>query len=145
MGGGCKVDFYILTSADRSAEQLACHLALMAWEQGHRISVLTDSANEAERLDSFMWSFPPERFLPHGTGSAGNEAPVRIQPRTSGVADDTDVVINLSASPVDDPERFSRLLEIVPAEAGQRARSRDKFRRYRELGLSLQTHELGTS
>jgi len=144
MGQGCQVDFYILSSADRSAEQLACHLALMAWEQGHRISVLTNDAGEARRLDAFMWEFPPERFLPHGMGPEAAEAPVRILPLSDPVAGDTDVLINLSVSPVQDPARFSRLLEIVPAEAGQRERSRDKFRYYRELGLSLETHEIGS-
>ena len=144
MAEACRVDFYILTSPDRSPEQLACHLALRAWEQGHRVSVLTNSAGEAEQLDAFMWEFPPERFLPHGVGAAARSAPVRITPLSEGTADDVDVVINLTASPVAEPERFSRLLEIVPAETGRREQSRGKFRHYRSLGLSLETHEIGT-
>jgi len=91
-----------------------------------------------------MWEFPPERFLPHATGPDAGEAPVRILPLADPLAGDTDVVINLSASPVQDPGRFSRLLEIVPADASQRERSRAKFRHYRELGLSLETHEIGS-
>ena len=38
---------------------------------------------------------------------------------------------------------FRRVLEIVPAEPGQRDASREKFRNYRALGLSPETHPMG--
>jgi DNA polymerase IIIc chi subunit len=54
-----------------------------------------------------------------------------------------EVIINLSPEPVPEPGRFQRLLELVPAGEAERARSRDKFRRYRELGLKPASHSLG--
>ncbi len=47
MTDSCQVDFYVLDEGALSAEQLACRLALMAWEQGHRITVLTESTDLA--------------------------------------------------------------------------------------------------
>jgi DNA polymerase IIIc chi subunit len=44
---------------------------------------------------------------------------------------------------VADVNRFRRLLEIVPAEPAQRDASREKFRNYRALGLSPETHPMG--
>ena len=66
-----------------SAEQLACRLSLMAWEQGHRVSVLAPDENAARSLDELMWDYPAGRFLPHeraeaGQGDAVWAAPVSI-------------------------------------------------------------------
>ncbi|NNJ63934.1 MAG: DNA polymerase III subunit chi, partial [Xanthomonadales bacterium] len=64
MTGTCQVDFYVLADPVRSAESLACQLALMAWEQGHRVCVRTEDELEAQRIDELMWEQPPGRFLP---------------------------------------------------------------------------------
>jgi DNA polymerase IIIc chi subunit len=57
---------------------------------------------------------------------------------------DRDVVVNLTAEAVPDPERFRRLLEIVPADTQLRESSRIKFRQYRSLGLEPSHHEIKT-
>jgi DNA polymerase-3 subunit chi len=132
---GCQVDFYVLTSPELSAQQLACRLSMMAWEQGHRVAVLTAGSADASSLDRAMWDYPPGRFLPHGVGDAGASAPVRIDCSEQDIAPDRNVVINLSDEPLGDPERFARLLEIVPGDAAHRSASRRKFRSYRERGL----------
>jgi DNA polymerase-3 subunit chi len=139
------VDFYVLESASQSAERLACRLAMMAWEQGHRVSVLTGSESTAGSLDEIMWDYPPGRFLPHGRGEAAVAAPVCIELDGTGIAPDRDVVINLSGQAVPEPGRFARLLEIVPGDEAQRLASRQKFREYRDLGLKPVSHTIGTS
>lgn len=143
MGDVCQVDFYVLTRPTQLAGELACRLAMMAWEQGHRIAVRTDDDEQAMQLDEMMWDFPPGRFLPHETGDADQKIPVSIAPRGSAIAEHRDLVINLSVEPVPEPARFRRLLEIVPAEPEQRTASREKFRAYREQGLNPETHKMG--
>ena len=143
MEGACQVDFYVLADPARTAESLACQLALMAWEQGHRVCVLTEDAGEAGRLDELMWEQPPGRFLPHGIGPGGDDSPVRIEEIGTAVPTDRDVVINLASSAVGEPGRFRRLLEIVPPDEGRRQASRDKYRAYRELGLEPAHHTIG--
>jgi DNA polymerase-3 subunit chi len=145
MADGCQVDFYVLASAALSAQQLACRLAMMAWEQGHRIAVLTGNESEANELDQVMWDFPAGRFLPHGIGEEGSSSPVRIDREESDIAADRDVVINLSDTPLRNPVRFARLLEIVPGDPGHRAASRQKFRAYRDLGLDPAHHTIGNT
>ena len=46
MAASCQVDFYVLTNPDQSAERLACQLAMMAWEQGHRVSYIGAAIQE---------------------------------------------------------------------------------------------------
>ncbi len=143
MAAPCQVDFYVLASASQSAERLACRLAMMAWEQGHRVALRADSDTEVRALDELMWDVPPGRFLPHASGEDGADSPVSIGSRETAIPTDRDVIINLAAQPVPEPTRFRRLLEIVPAEAGQRTASREKFRQYREMGLDPVSHTIG--
>ncbi len=141
----CQVDFYVVEDERKSVEQLACQLAMMAWEQGMRSMLLLPDRQQAEQLDSLMWSVPAERFLPHQLSQQAGESPV-----TLGIAADldqsaADVIINLSTELVPRPERFRRLLELVPARDAERKASRIKFRAYRELGLQPKSHAMGRS
>jgi DNA polymerase-3 subunit chi len=153
----CQVDFYVLAESAPSAEQLACRLSLMAWEQGHRVSVLAPDENAARSLDELMWDYPAGRFLPHQRGESGQDtagrgeagqgdaiwaAPVSIVASADQVGADRDVVVNLGDTAVPHPDRFRRLLEIVPAELQLREASRDKFRHYLRLGLRPVKHDI---
>ena len=138
----CQVDFYLLGTTSPGPARLACRLALMAWERNQDIFIITASEADGEQLDELMWQYPPERFVPHArAGAAGfDKAPVKIG--TLAVLNPADVVINLCPEAVPEPERFSRLLEIVPAADNEREASRVKFRIYRNMGLDPQTHEI---
>lgn len=114
----------------------------MAWERKQHIFIVTASESSARQLDELMWQHPQGRFLPHAAGDDVDaaKAPVNIGPLAS--LKPTDVVINLCQQAVPDPERFSRVLEIVPFANDERDASRLKFRNYRNLGLTPRTHEI---
>ena len=143
MSTACQVDFYVLARATQSAEQLACRLAMMAWEQGHRVAVCAGDRAAAARLDELMWEEPPGRFLPHATGADDGTAPVQVLAGNRDIAPHRDLVINLCPEAVPDPGRFARLCEIVPFDPAQRDASRVKFRAYRDGGLSPEHHDMG--
>ena len=143
MDDPCQVDFYVLARPSQSAGELACRLAMMAWEKGHRVAVRADGQDAVRELDELMWDCPPGRFLPHATGSSDADVPVAIDTSEAVIPDHRDLVINLCEEPVPQATRFRRLLEIVPAEPTQRTASRSKFRVYRDQGLSPETHEMG--
>jgi DNA polymerase-3 subunit chi len=140
LAAGCQVDFYVLAGRAAGPGEFACRLCLMAWEQGHRISVVADGAAAAGELDELMWSFPPGRFLPHALGPGDAAAAVCIVPVAGELPADREVVLNLGTEPVPEPARFRRLLEVVPADPRMRNASRLKYRHYRELGLEPVTH-----
>lgn len=151
MTDSCQVDFYVLSSASLNAGRMACRLALMSWERGHRTLVVTGSESSAKALDKLMWESPSERFVPHDLESqTDSHAPILItkmenkgDPVTGGESiKKFDVVINLSPHPVTDPGRFVRLLEIVPQEDAARKASRGKFKYYRDLGITPGSHEI---
>jgi DNA polymerase-3 subunit chi len=139
MGSRCQVDFYLLGSPGLEPERLACKLALMAWERGHRVAVVGADDAQIESLDRLMWTVPEGRFLPHERGSA-HPAPVRLL--TAPPDDDGDVVINLTSAPMPGDLPWRRLLEIVPHRESDRVASRDKFRAYRARGLEPKAHDI---
>ena len=142
MSAVCQVDFYVLGN-EKSAELFACRLAMMAWEHGHRIAVLTENANEAQQLDELMWQHPAGRFLPHSTDFMNESAPVIIGTADAEIPADCEALINLTSKAISRPDRFKRLLEIVPASESERTASRQKFRSYREQGLRPASHTIG--
>jgi DNA polymerase-3 subunit chi len=91
MSDHCQVDFYVLASTGQTAERFACRLAMMAWEQGHCVLVLTGTESAAQSLDEIMWDFPPGRFLPHGREAS---APVRIELTSRKKRFRTPIVLN---------------------------------------------------
>ena len=127
-----------------SGHKLACRLALMALERGHRIAIAVPDQEQAQALDELLWSFPAGRFVPHGI--EGNPeaamAPVRIG--LAGQVGEADCVINLCQQPVGDPGRYQRLLEIVPHPEPDREAAREKFRFYRDQGLDPKHHPIDT-
>ena len=142
MPESCQVDFYLLGKSSLEADKLACRLALMAWERKQGVFLVTDSDTTCEQLNELMWLYPEGRFLPHtrATDQDARKSPVNI-----GLFSDlnpTDVVINLSPGAVPEPERFNRILEIVPYADDERQASRLKFKAYRNQGLNPQTHEI---
>lgn len=139
----CQVDFYVLARPTQSAVQFVCRLAMMAWEQGHRVTVRTESEAESRELGELMWDYPPGRFLPHEIGKASADVPVSIVTRDVEIPEHRDLVINLCTDPVPGPDRYRRLCEIVPAETAQRTASRVKFKTYRDQGLKPESHPIG--
>jgi len=142
MTDACQVDFYVLGDGALTAEQLACRLALMAWEQGHRIAVLTETTDHANKLDGLMWDYPAGRFLPHSAEPGDTRAPVIIGKSDMPIPGDREVIINLTSTAISGLDRFKRLLEIVPGSPSQRTASRHKFRSYREQGLNPASHPI---
>lgn len=138
----CQVDFYILNTAGEDSGKLACRLAVMSWERGHQTLLIAPTPDQARSLDELLWSYPPERFAPHGIAGepAAVKAPIIIAMDPDQAS--ADVVINLCPQPIDQPERFQRLLEIVPGIEEERRASREKFRFYRQRGLAPKTHEI---
>ncbi len=138
----CQVDFYLLGRSAPEASKLACRLALMAWERKQQIFIITATESAGQQLGELMWQYPQGRFLPHAEagGIDCTTAPVNIGPLC--VLKPADVVINLCHEAVPEPERFSRVLEIVPFADDERDASRVKYKNYRKLGLKPRTHEI---
>lgn len=67
-----EVAFYHLTR--RSLEAVLPELLAKVLERGERAVVLCGSAERAASLDTLLWTYAKESFLPHATRAGGHEA-----------------------------------------------------------------------
>lgn len=67
-----KVDFYHLTRSplDRVLPRIAQRLH----DDGGRLLLLSDDADQRRHLDMLLWTYAPDSFLPHAEAGAGDDA-----------------------------------------------------------------------
>lgn len=123
----------------------ACRLLRKAWRKGARVIVGADMATLA-RLDQALWTFEPLEFVPHALLRRGGAVPARLA-RTPiwlvepGAAPPyRDVLVNLGPEMADAYAVYARVIEIVGADADDRAAGRRRWRAYETAGVPLRHH-----
>lgn len=135
-----RIDFYVLQSSS-SEERLHFAIRLMekAWQQNCSAVLLAADNATAEFLDTQLWQFKPDSFIPHSRVDA--DAPVVIT-TDADMLPLRDLLINLSPVMPREVERFSRLAEIVIQVPEVLEPTRQRYSRYRDMGYSVNTHKL---
>ncbi|TCK19009.1 DNA polymerase III chi subunit [Thiogranum longum] len=138
-----QVDFYVLgDSAARSRLQFACRLADKAYRLGHRVYIHTESPEQTQELDTLLWTFQQNSFVPHSTTQdAGDTKPsVLLSHDTEPEA--SQVMINLAADVPLFFSRFERVAELINADNTVRQQGRSRYSFYKARGYPLRTHEI---
>jgi DNA polymerase-3 subunit chi len=141
-----RVDFYVLKSTNpKDRRMVACRLTEKAYLQEHRVLILNEDMAEAQALDELLWTFNERAFIPHELcvqrGSADLQSPVHLVLDLEA-APETDVLVNMSSRLPEQLQRFARIAEILDGDDLRRRLGRERFKSYRDLRLSLQTHQL---
>jgi DNA polymerase III subunit chi len=145
-----RVDFYVLEDlATQARERFACRLVEKAWRLKHTVYLHAATADDAQKLDSLLWTFSDRSFLPHVLECpALDEALAAATPVRIGAGAepgfDAELLVNLDDAVPLFFSRFDRVAEIVGGSAQQRAVARDRFRFYRDRGYALETHRIGS-
>jgi DNA polymerase III subunit chi len=141
-----RVDFYILKSA--TAKQrwaFACRLTEKAYLRDLRIVIVNDTLADAQALDNLLWTFNERSFIPHQVcldeQSLDPATPVHLTVE-SAVQSSADLLVNLTARLPAHWERYSRIAEIIDADEERRRLGRERFKSYRDLKVTLETHQL---
>jgi len=128
--------------------RFACRLVEKAWLKRHRVRVQFEPGGDLEAFDRMLWTFSDRAFVPHRRAGTADEAPapapaaVVIADTDAADAADGDVLVNLAAAQPAIGD-WSRIAEVVDADASRRSRGRERYRAYREQGLEPQTHDMG--
>lgn len=143
-----RIDFYILPDGSHASGApvlTACKLCEKATAGGHRIYVNTPDEALAEELDSALWSVRQGSFIAHERYD-GEPLDEPLPTVLIGAVEPPDshhgVMLNLGLDVPDFFSRFERVLEIVAAEPQARAKSRERYKFYRDRGYELATHKL---
>lgn len=122
-----------------------CRLLRKAWRQGAQV-VTTGSPEELSRLDTMLWIFEHEEFVPHARLRAGERitpvmarTPIWLADVPTDVAG-PQVLVNLGPGMATGFERFARVLEIVSDDPDDAQQGRQRWRRYQSAGMVPKLH-----
>lgn len=138
-----RIDFYILSAG--SAVATACKLCDKAVAAGQRVYVNAPDEQHAEALDELLWTQREGSFIGHERYDGEElEEPLpfvligSVEPPATHHA----ILINLGLEVPLYFSRFERVLEIVAADPAEKAKSRERYKFYRDRGYELNTHNL---
>lgn len=136
----------------------ACRLLRKAYRQNARVSVVAPQAT-LRALDNALWTFDPHDFVPHAQVTAATHGKEQVQRAPIWLMsevnfDDTpDILVNLGAellalAPTQAPgalDRFQRIIEVVSRDVDEAASARQRWRDYRQMGLTIKHHNASAS
>lgn len=139
-----RADFYLIAKPRFLAEplRLVCELARRCHDSGQATLILARDAAQAEALDELLWAFDEDAYLPHqiaGQDEDDEITPILLVPPELSLPM-RHFVINLRDEVA--PAGFERVLEVVPADESARGPLRERWSRYRALGLEVAKHDL---
>jgi len=142
-----RVDFYILPEGAKPPEgavMTACKLCDKATAAGQRVYVYAPDSEVAGGVDGALWSFRQGSFISHERLGAPLSEPLPMVLIGDGEPPESyqGVMINLGLEVPAFFSRFERVLEVVDGSAEQRAKSRERYKFYRERGYELASHNL---
>ncbi|WP_445766993.1 DNA polymerase III subunit chi [Rheinheimera sp.] len=118
---------------------LACQLCADLYRAKQRVFVYTADQKQAEAFDELLWQFDAERFVPHNLSGEGPKYGAPIEISWQAPRQNRQVLINLADTVPAFANRFSQIIEFVPATEHEKAQARDRFKHYRQLGVNPQT------
>jgi DNA polymerase-3 subunit chi len=142
-------DFYLLTSeVEEDRYRCACRLTHKAWEQELSVYIHCETEATAHVLDDLLWTFKDISFIPHqllsdATLEENNILSICIgfQALKKGPPH-RDILLNLTEEAPHFFEQYSRILEIVLAEAAAKKTARQRYKCYQDHGYTMTTHEI---
>lgn len=142
-----RVDFYILPEGATPEVALltACKLCDKAVAAGLRVYVHAQEPRLVEDLDGALWSFRQGAFIAHERylgRSLEEPLPAVLIGDAEPPESHQGALLNLGADVPAFFSRFERVLELVSGSSVERARSRERYKDYRDRGYPLETHEL---
>jgi DNA polymerase-3 subunit chi len=141
-----RVDFYVLKSA--AAKQrwaFACRLIEKAYLLDLKVLVLNDTLADAQALDELLWTFNERSFVPHQLCVDGQPVDPATPVQLAVHSDDSpgaDLLLNLASAQPANLQRYARIAEVIDADEERRRAGRERFKAYRELKLTMETHQL---
>lgn len=143
-----QVDFYVTDSVEGDSRlRLACRVTEKAYLAGMRVLVWCPAEEVLARFDALLWTFADGSFVPHEALAAPGaqvEAPVALSAGFEP-ADLPDIVVNLHAEVPAIALRAARVAEFIDGDAVRRTEGRNRFRHYRDAGVSPITHQVGAA
>lgn len=137
-----EVVFYILNSSDlNSREQFMSKLLNKVVSENRQADVLFETLTEAQRYDLNLWQFQPQSFIPH---SLSHEESAPIQLYAEKVTKPCfDILLNHQMQFPENFNQYQRTIEILDQTQHLIEMGRERFKRYKQMGIEPQVHKIG--
>ena len=120
-------------------------------DEGLKKIVIVGATDDLNRLDQLLWSFSNEDFLPHVfiDDETAPFSPIvlahQFQADLFDLIPHQDVFVHLGREFLQDIEqitdRFDRVIELVSVEEPDVLAGRERFKRYRSMGIELVNYD----
>lgn len=117
----------------------ACQLCADLYRAKQRVFVYTADQQQAELIDELLWQFEPDSFVPHNLTGEGPARGTPIEIGWQAPRQSRQVLINLTGTMPEFARRFARVIEFVPAEPALKAQARERYKQYRQAGITPET------
>lgn len=138
-----RVGFYLVTTAQTPGELdgVLPKLLEKVLNSGQRAVVRCPTAERAERLDDWLWSYEEASFLPHGQAkdAHADRQPIVVTHEAVN-PNKAQILVRLSGAQADDYADFERVLEVFAGTEEGRAAARERWKFYREQNVELSHH-----
>ncbi|MBL4681099.1 MAG: DNA polymerase III subunit chi [Pseudomonadales bacterium] len=139
-----RIDFYQVDSTE-SALLFTCRLIDKIYHAGHKIHVHTSGTDQSSELDTLIWAFRDNRFIPHACYDLDGKVDTSVAVQISHSHEPElhrDILVNLSGKVPDFFSRFERVTEVVPLDENSRTAARNNYKFYQDRGYPLAYHDL---
>lgn len=143
-----RIDFYILQKNSEEARlEFAARLCEKAYRQDMSVMIITPNTTTAPKMDTMLWGFKPESFIPHieiNATTQNNTATVEAVLISSGKDEPSHhgLLINLGFTIPDMFSRFQRVAEVVVQTPETLEATRNHFSFYRKRGYPVAPHNI---
>lgn len=122
-----------------SLEQTLPALLTKALSQGHRILVKTTTPAETESLNTHLWTYNPESFLPHGSQKDGHleQQPIILSDQDNA-PNNASVLILTNGAKSKKIAEFKLCCQMLDGNNPQSVQdARESWKNYKEQGFSV--------
>jgi len=138
------ITFYAFSESNTPQALLfACRLIEKCYANHQKIYIHTTSQEEAERVDTLLWTYREDNFIPHNFYGSNEEPMPPIQIGHGQTPDNHhDTLVNLTQEIPAFYKQFQHVIEIVLPEPAQQQYGRERYRRYRDQAHEIATHRI---
>jgi DNA polymerase-3 subunit chi len=124
----------------------ACRLIRKAQAANTKLVVLAEDREQLNNIDSLLWTFSEQDFLPHViTGdSLAAQTPIILTDDCEKALPHHHALVNLSRRTPEFFARFERMFELVSNDEQDLVAGRERYKYYQERGYPL-THHVADS
>jgi len=141
-----RVDFYLLKGNTFSDQiDFCCRLTEKAFSLHPRIHIQTTESAQSEALNSALWSFKEDSFLPHCIGHEHKEpTPITIDSKLplSSLSSKQDLLISLANTIPEKVDHYQRLCLIILNIEVDIQEARKRYKELKQLGFEVHIHDM---